>query len=553
MLTAHQIYKSYGFHTILENISFSISSGERIGLIGPNGCDKTTLLRILAGQETADQGSVAYTLPGLQIGYLSQGFELIPHQTIAETIQNASGNLHNLEIELIRLAEKLAQEPERLDIEGAYDAKLREVEKATQAAQSGKILDAFGLSEIPEDQLIGSLSGGQKTRLSLALLLLREPHLLLLDEPTNHLDIQMLEWLESWLSHFRGAALIVSHDRAFLDNTVSFILELDLNTHKTRQFTGNYSAYIEQKENEYEKQQQMYRDQQAEIRRMQQDITRVNAQAMHTERQASSIRIGGSDYKIKGYKSYQQGIAKKVAKKAKAREQKLQRYLGSDERIERPRQPWQIKLDFGTLEHIGQDVLHFEQVSLGYPPQPVLLEDINLHIRAGQRVILTGPNGSGKTTLLKAIHGTLQPLSGSVHLGTSVRLGYMTQEQEMVDPNRSALEMILNVAPFNETEARAFLHYFLFSQDDPLRKTIDLSFGERSRLELAMLVAQGYNFLILDEPINHLDIPSRSLFERALAQFEGTVLAVVHDRYFIERFASEIWLIEDHKIKQIYM
>jgi ATP-binding cassette, subfamily F, member 3 len=553
MLTAHHISKAFGIHTVLEKISFSISAGERIGLIGPNGCGKTTLMRILTGQESPDQGTVAYTRPGLQIGYLSQGFELPTHQTLGETIQQVCGNLQKLEIDLTRLADQLVHEPDRDDLQTAYDTTLREVERVSQTTQSRKILDAFGLSSIPEEQLVGSLSGGQKTRLSLALLLLSERHLLLLDEPTNHLDIQMLEWLEGWLNNFHGASLIVSHDRAFLDNTVSSILELDPFTHKIKQYTGNYSAYIDQKEAEREKQEQMFLDQQAEIHRMQQDIARVKSQAIHTERQASSIRIGGSDYKIKGYKSYQQGIAKKVARKAKARETKLQRFMESEDRIERPRQTWQIKLNFGTLEHIGQDMLHLEQVSLGYPFQPVLLDDINLHIQASQRVVLTGPNGCGKTTLLKTINGILQPLSGSVHLGASVRLGYMTQEQEMVDPNHTALETIMQVAPFNETEARSFLHHFLFSKDDPLRQTRDLSFGERSRLELAMLIAQGYNFLILDEPINHLDIPSRSLFEQALTHFEGSVLAVVHDRYFIERFASKVWLVEDHKIKEIYL
>jgi ATP-binding cassette subfamily F protein 3 len=553
MLTAHHISKSFGIHPILQDISFNISTGDRIGLIGPNGCGKTTLLRILTGQETPDQGTVAHTRPGLQVGYLAQGLELEPQQTLIEAIHRAQGNTQKLDAELTRLAIQLTLEPNREDLQTAYDETLRDIERVTQNTKSGKILDAFGLSDIPDEQRIDSLSGGQKTRLGLALVLLSEPQLLLLDEPTNHLDILMLEWLEGWLNNFRGAALIVSHDRAFLDNTVTSILELDPLTQKLKQYTGNYSQYVDQKEAEREKQLQSYLDQQAEIKRMKQDIARVKAQAEHTERQASSIRIGGPDFKIKGYKSYQQGIAKKVAKKAKAREKKLSRYLESDERIEKPRQPRQLKLDFGMQTHLGQDVLHLEQVSLGYPGQPVLLEDINLHLRAGQRVVLTGPNGCGKTTLLKAISGQLLPLTGSVHLGESVRLGYMTQEQEMIDPNRSALETILHVAAFNETEARSFLHYFLFSSDDPLRPASDLSFGERSRLELAVLVAQGRNFLILDEPINHLDIPSRSRFEQALDQFDGTVLAVVHDRYFIERFASEVWLVEDRKIKKSYL
>ena len=553
MLTAHHLTKSYGIQPILQDISFSIRAGDRIGLIGPNACGKTTLLRILSASETPDQGTITYSRPHLRIGYLPQGFEYEPHQTLNEIIHHAQVDIRELDAQLGRLAIQLADEPDREDLQASYDSILWDVERASQFTQASKLLHAFGLTGIPENMHIGSLSGGQKTRLGLALALLSQPHLLLLDEPTNHLDILMLEWLEGWLEKFRGAALIVSHDRAFLDDTVLSILELDGGTHRIKYYAGNYSQYADQKEAEREKQQQLYLDQQAEIKRMQQDIVRVKAQAAHTERQANSIRIGGPDFKVKGYKSYQQGIAKKVAKKAKAREKKLSRYLKSDQRIEKPRQDKQIKLDFGTQSHLGQDVLHLDRVSLGYPGQPVLLDDINLYLRAGQRVVLTGPNGCGKTTLLKAISGQIKPITGVIGLGASVRLGFMTQEQEMINPGVSALETITRVAPLMKPEARSFLHYFLFSHDDPLRPASELSFGKRSRLELAMLVAQGYNFLILDEPINHLDIPSRTRFEQALDQFEGTVLAVIHDRYFIDRFASQLWLVEDRKITIAYL
>jgi ATP-binding cassette subfamily F protein 3 len=552
MLTIHHISKTYGIQPILHDISFNISTGDRIGLIGPNGCGKTTLLRILTGKENPDQGKVTYTRPHLRIGYLAQGLEFPPDQTFIETVYDAKGNLQILEEELSRLASQIAKEPDRKELQSEYDNMLMNIKAASQHNQTEKMLAAFGLADIPENLPVSLLSGGQKTRLGLVLTLLNQPHLLLLDEPTNHLDILMLVWLENWLKKFHGAVLIVSHDRAFLDHTVNSILELDATTHQIKYYHGNYSLYSEQKEAEREKQLQLYLDQQTEIKRMQQDIARVKAQAEHTERQASSIRIGGPDFKIKGYKSYQQGIAKKVARKAKSREKKLDRYLESDDRIEKPRQDKQINLDFGSQAHLGQDVLHLDGVSIGYPGQPVLLKDINLYLRAGQRVVLTGPNGSGKTTLLKSIAGQLEPICGAIHLGVSVRLGFMTQEQEMIHPELSALEMIMRAAPYNETEARSFLHYFLFSNDDPLRPSHELSYGERSRLELALLVAQGYNFLILDEPINHLDIPSRSRFEQALAQFEGTVLAVVHDRYFINRFTNELWLIEDQTIKQIY-
>jgi ATP-binding cassette subfamily F protein 3 len=243
-------------------------------------------------------------------------------------------------------------------------------------------------------------------------------------------------------------------------------------------------------------------------------------------------------------------FAKKAAKKAKAREKKLDRYLGSDERIVKPKAGWQVKLEFDRLAHLGKQVLILEDLEVGYPGYPPLLKNVNLHVQDNQRIAFTGPNGSGKTTLLRTIVGQLPPMNGHAHLGSTVKLGYMSQEQEALDPQRNAVETIQSVAPFNQTETRSFLHYYLFRGDDPLRPVELLSYGERSRLMLARLVAQGCNFLLLDEPINHLDIPSREQFEKALASFDGTVLAVVHDRYFTQRFATEVWVIKDGKIER---
>lgn len=548
MFTIHQIAKSYGIQPILEDISFSISAGERIGLIGPNGCGKTTLLRILIGEEIPDRGNVISTQTDVRVGYLSQGLTLPPEMTLSQAIAHARGQGKSPEAEVERLAMALEQRPYDESLQSAYDAALQSLQLSTFTLQPATILGTLGLGDIPAEQSIGTFSGGQKTRLGLALVLLSDPHLLLLDEPTNHLDIDMLEWLESWLASFRGAALIVSHDRTFLDRTVSSILELDPGTHTICQYSGNYSDYLAQKQAKIEQQWAAYKDQQAEIKRMKQDVVRVKAQAAQTEREASSIRIGGPDYKIKGYKSYQQGIAKKVAAKSKAREKKLERYLESDERVEKPKAAWQMKLDFDAPEHCSQNVLVLENLSVGYNSKAPLLHDLNLTVQGGDRLVFTGPNGCGKTTLLRTIAGRLESLEGSARLGSTVQLGYMSQEQELIDPDKSALDHVLRVAPFNETEARSFLHHFLFSGDAPLRPAANLSYGERSRLSLAILVARGCNFLMLDEPINHLDIPSRTRFEQALAAFDGTVLAVVHDRYFIERFATRVWLVKERSI-----
>jgi len=535
MLTAHGLSKQYGLIPVLKNVTFSVNGGERVGLIGPNGSGKTTLLRLLTGQERPDAGYVALSPGNLRVGYLAQGFEPDPAQTVAEVLHTAVGDPAILEDELAQIALALAENPEREDLQEAYDDLLTRLNRSDDG-RIPTILAAFDLDQLPETQLVGTLSGGQKTRLALALVLLGDPQLLLLDEPTNHLDIAILEWLEAWLADFPGGALIVSHDRAFLDQTANRILDLDPHTQTIREYPGNYTDYLEQYLNEQEKQWSAYKDQVYEIRRMKQDIARQRESAMAIHRATTARQPGVRMF------------AKKAMKRAKSREKKLERYENSDERVEKPARSWQMKLDFDETTHLGRDVLSLENLAVGYAGHAPLLTNLNQMVQAGQRVVVTGPNGAGKSTLLRTIAGEIRPLSGHLRLGGSVKLGYMSQEQEGLTPGLTALETIQRAAPLNETDARAFLHYFLFTGDDPLRPIEQLSFGERARLALARLVAEGCNFLLLDEPINHLDIPSRTRFEQALNQFEGTILAVVHDRYFIERFAEEVWLVEDGRL-----
>jgi len=548
MLTAHNLSKTYDFNPLLERINFSINPGERVGLIGPNGCGKTTLVKILAGIEPPDGGQITLNPRSLRIGYLPQALEVDPQETLGALLEQASGDPLVLQMELERLAQAISAAPHDPELLSAYSTVLQQIENLDPSLAHFKenILRALGLADLPAGTRLGELSGGQKTRLGLARLLVCRPQLLLLDEPTNHLDIQMLEWLEGWLVDYTTsrvggsatAALIISHDRTFIDRTVNRILELDDETHRLHEYPGNYSDYIEQVTGEQQRQMAAYKDQVYEVRRMKQDIARTKQHSLRVELSTTSRQPGV------------RRIAKKVARKAKSREKKLDRYLESDERVEKPKPGWQMKLEFEGQPHQSQEVLTLNELAIGYPGRPALLTGINGYIRLGERIVLSGPNGCGKTTLLRTVAGLLEPGGGSLRLGGGVRIGYMSQEQELLDPGLNAVETLQLFAPLAESEARSFLHYFLFSGDDALRPAQGLSFGERSRLILASLVVQGCNFLLLDEPINHLDIPSRERFEQALAQFDGTILAVVHDRYFIERFASRVWEISEGQLRE---
>ncbi|HSF82058.1 MAG TPA: ABC-F family ATP-binding cassette domain-containing protein [Anaerolineales bacterium] len=541
MLTANQISKSYGVETILQGVSFSLNPGEKVALLGPNGSGKTTLLRILAGLERSDAGSLACDPPNLRIGYLPQGFSLSPDldpgsENLGAYLARFQDDPADLSARLEELAARLAGAPDNPELQRQYDHLLTNL--AAAAESTGKVpqvLAALGLVNLRPDTPLTHLSGGQKTRLALAGVLLSSPQLLLLDEPTNHLDIPMLEWLEDWLLSFRGAALVVSHDRAFLDRIATGTLELDPLTHTVRAFPGNYTAYLELKLAERDRHWQAYKQQLEEISHLQQA-------AAHMRGIARFKRGGKGDTGDKFAKGFFANRTKGTIARAKHLERRLEALLG-EERIEKPTQSWQMKLEFGETPSSGRSVLELRELAVGYPGH-TLLAGVNCQVWHGARVALIGPNGSGKTTMLRVISGQLAPLAGSARLGANVRLGYMTQEQEELDPGQDAFTAVRKLAPFSETEARAFLHQYLFSGDEVFLPIAKLSYGERARLSLACLVARGCNFLLLDEPINHLDIPSRARFEQALAIYQGTVLAVVHDRYFIAGFASEIWEIE---------
>jgi ATP-binding cassette, subfamily F, member 3 len=544
MLKVNQLSKAYGLDPILKKVSFSLNAGERAGLVGPNGSGKTTALRIIAGLESVDGGSVQLTPASLRLGYLAQGLTFETGDSIALYLERQQGDLPALSAEIERLAAALAESPDQPALQRAFDQALAQLSSAAgDPGRAPAVLAALGLDTLPPETPVAYLSGGQKTRLALAGVLLGDPQLLLLDEPTNHLDLGMLEWLEDWLNAYRGAVLIVSHDRAFLDRTVTRVLELDPATRQVREYAGSYADYVEAKLGEQERQWQAFTDQQAEI-------LHLRNTARHLRGLAKFKRGGKADTGDKFAKGFFANRGKGTMGRATHIEERLTRLL-TDERVDKPKAGWQMKLDFGEVPTTGQDVVVLEDLSVGYAGV-ALLTGLNQQIRAGARVALIGPNGSGKTTLLRTIAGRLPPLSGRARLGAKVHVGYMAQEQELLDPALDALGTVRAAAPLSETDARTFLHYFLFSGDDVFTPVGSLSFGERARLSLATLVARGCNFLLLDEPINHLDIPSRARFEQALAAFEGTVLAVVHDRYFIDSFASEVWEVKDGGVSIVW-
>jgi ATPase subunit of ABC transporter with duplicated ATPase domains len=542
MLTVRQIRKCFGDNIILDGVSFNLNPGERAGLVGPNGCGKTTLLRILAGIDAADSGSVQKP-NSLRIGYLPQGLVLPGDETVGAYLERAQGDLPRLAAEVERLAARLASAPEEKALHAEYDEALGRLAAASgSAGGSAAALAALGLDRVPPDAWISTLSGGQKTRLALAGVLLAHPQLMILDEPTNHLDLPMLEWLEGWLNGFRGGALVVSHDRAFLDRTVTSILELDPHTHAVREYEGDYSAYREAKDAERARREQAYSDQQEEI-------AELRSAAAHL-RGISRFRRGGkADTKDGFARGFFANRGAGTMKRAKQIERRIERLL-TEERVEKPGWEWGLKLEFDPAAAGGNDVLALEDLSAGYG-RTVILRNIHMRLRRGARAVLTGANGSGKTTLLRTIAGALPPLAGRVRVGANVKLGFMAQEQETLDPAMNALQTVQAEIAADETDARRFLHCFLFSGDDVFTPVGSLSYGERARLLLALLAARGCNFLLLDEPINHLDIPSRDRFEQALAAFPGTVLAVVHDRYFIKRIASEVWGVENGRIRKL--
>jgi ATP-binding cassette subfamily F protein 3 len=507
LIVANDLAKYYGGQDVFRGVTFALARGAKVGLVGPNGVGKTTLLSIIAGLDQPTQGSI-FRASGLAIGYLPQDVRLQGEQTLWQAVLEAFAPLRRTELELRHLERLIAESDElavwrqyeecqkRFEAMGGYDYEW----KARQALEG---LQLSGSLDLPVSQL----SGGQHTRAQLARLLLQRPDVLLLDEPTNHLDLQALTWLEGFLQSWDGTLIAISHDRYFLDAVANEIW--DLSAVGLERYRGNYSAYEAEKVERLARLRRQFAQQQEQIRATEAFVRRYGA----------------------GQR----------AKEAKGREKRLSHL----ERIELPPELQPMRLRLQPAPRSGWVVLEAHGAAVGYDSARPLFVTGDLQLLRGERAAIIGPNGSGKTTFVRTVLGELPPLDGRLMLGHGVVTGYLSQAQSDLHPEHTLLEEILSVRNLPLGEARSHLALFLFTDDDPFRRVADLSGGERSRLALAKLVMLGANLLVLDEPTNQLDIMSRDVLESVLEEYDGTILFVSHDRYFINAIATQVWAIED--------
>ena len=502
-----EVEKSFGAQDVLRGASLQINPGEHVGLVGRNGAGKTTIFRLVTQEETPDSGEVVRAR-GLKLGLLAQHVHFEAGSTVHESALAAFGRLQKIEHEMHELEHRMADAGDELEkVLERYSDLQHEYEREggfEYSAKAEAILQGLGFDRETWPMETEKLSGGQSNRLGLARLLLSEPDVLLLDEPTNHLDVDAVEWLEEFLQTYQSAFVIISHDRYFLDRACRRIIEIE--NGRATSYTGNYSRYLVEREEQREIQQRAYDNQQRLIAKTEEFIRR--------------------------------NLAGQKTKQAKSRRTMLQRL----ERVESVRGD-QASGDFRMqdIERAGTHVMTVTEATIGYPDK-VLARDISLILRRGECLGVIGPNGSGKTTFVRTILGKLPSLSGEVRWGAKVQIGYYAQQLEDLDDRNEIIMELRRVAPSSATvgELRSFLAKFLFSGDDVYKHVRDLSGGEKGRLALAKLIYSGVNVLVLDEPTNHLDIPSREALEEALEAYEGTIITISHDRYFLDRVATQI-------------
>ncbi|GAB6926977.1 ABC-F family ATP-binding cassette domain-containing protein [Paenibacillus sp. JCM 10914] len=513
LLQANGITKLYGVTPVLEGINLQVLERERIGLVGVNGAGKSTLLKILAGEMSYDGGQI-FKAKETTVGYLAQNSGLSSDETIWNEMLAVFAPLLEMEQELRQMEVQIADPASSEDSKRYEELLNRYAIRSDQFKDQGgyeietrirSVLHGMGFGDFPADTSISTLSGGQKTRLALAKILLQAPDLLMLDEPTNHLDIATLTWLEDYLRGYAGSLLVVSHDRYFLDRLVTTIVEIE--RRHSRKYTGNYSRFIDLKAAEYESQLKQYEKQQDEIAKMETFIQRNLVRASTTKRAQSR-------------------------RKALDKMDRLDKPMGDLKKAHFSFEPEYMS---------GKDVLHVRDLSVAFDSSPPLFSQASFDLSRGETVALIGPNGVGKSTLLKCLIETIVPTAGSIRWGTKVKIGYYDQEQSELNPRNTVLEELWGTYPhMEEARIRTVLGNFLFSGEDVLKKVSSLSGGEKARVSLAKLMLLEANMLILDEPTNHLDLFSKEVLESALIDYEGTLLFISHDRYFLNKMAERI-------------
>ena len=500
---------------LLDNLSFEIQEGERVAILGRNGCGKTTLFNILTGQMDYDSGEV-YVNPNKRLGLISQIPKFPAGYTVEDVLRTAYAGLMKLKARMERLEADMAG--------GATAEQLREYDSLSNRFQSGggyemdvdvdKVCNGLGIPAEQRAQEFDSLSGGEKTRVNLARLLLEKTDILLLDEPTNHLDLRSVEWLEGYIQNFRGTVLAISHDRYFIDQIAQRVIEI-ADGH-AEFYSGNYSFYMDEKQARFDLQMKQYEQEQAKLK-----------------------QLGYTVERMKGW-----GINNRTLYR---RAMSIQHRMDRIRKTERPKAERTMKASFGERDFSGDVVFKMKNVSKSFGDR-TLFSDVNLLVEGGERIALLGDNGTGKSTFIKCLLGE-EDCQGKIQFGPTVKWGYLPQIIHFDHPERSLYDTMLYEKNCTPQMARDRLGAFLFQGDDVFKTVGNLSGGEQSRLRLCMLMDEKINLLILDEPTNHLDIASREWVEAAIEEFEGVLLFVSHDRYFIEKFAERIWLLEDGKIR----
>ncbi len=541
MLIVRHLSKSYGAIIVLDDISFVINPNDRVGIVGPNGVGKTTLLSILVGQESIDSGSFSFA-PSTEVGYLPQTTPEFYGRTMQDLILESVGNLRQLEERMRQLeaamgtagGDELAALIEEYDLvstrfqdRGGYELDYK----------IDTILEGLRISYLTRDREMQTLSGGEKARVGLATLLLLSPDLLLLDEPTNHLDFASLEWLESYLSSYKGAILLVSHDRQFLNRAVNQIFEIDEHTHHLKKYEGNYDAYVLAKAAERAKWEEDYERQQEEIKELRKRIRETARNVAHNRPPSDGDKLA--------YNFFGTRVQNTISRGVRAAEELLRRI--EKDPIPKPPKQMQVSSYFNVEPLQSQVVINASHLTKCWD-ETCVLNDISFTIPSDARILLFGPNGAGKTTLLRIIMGLEKPGNGEVSIVDSALIGYLPQDPQM-DLDKTVIETYRYGQVGYEGEfVGRLIGYGLFRLEDMYKKVGQLSIGQRRKLEIARLMAEGPNVLLLDEPTNYISLDVLEAFESAILSFPGPVIAVSHDRWFIQRFGGKIWELEEGRI-----